>query len=618
MSVASNLAGPPLEWQGLDLDALPVGAFRTDRGGRYLAVNARWSDLTGLPRENALGMGWIDSIHPADVDEVVAAWNGAIFTQSGFHQEYRLAQAAGDQVWIKARAMPAPGEESSGYVGVVDDVSGHVAAEQHLRREHLQLAEAREQLATILTSLEQLVFTSEVRADGSVSVIFVGPGIERLLGGPLPANDDPLEAWFRKVHPDDRAGVEEAARNPFAHDGRSREYRVLGVDGATRWISARTRVRHTPEGRVLVDGVATDVTDRHARDAEREQFAALVSSCDDLIAITTVDLRLKYLNLAGRRLVGLDSDGALGIPLAELYTASTARHLQHHAVASARHTGAWRGEGQLRSLHDGALIDVEIALLLLRDPTTRQASGFATIQRDVSNERRLGGRLHAAEQQLQTLVDSIGEVVYEATVGADGLHAVFVSRALEWILGRSLGADEDGLAALEAAVHPDDRITAQTRAVRVRNGLPDSSTLCIVRPDGEIRRISISARPRRQSDGQLTISGVIADLSDHQREPAGPPRAIRPSAAPSAHGLTNRQIEILDLFGQGYNAPQIAARLTLAVSTVRNHSQAILTALNVQSRAAALERARALGLVWAPPSADDRPPLPAGSEARAR
>jgi DNA-binding NarL/FixJ family response regulator len=67
--------------------------------------------------------------------------------------------------------------------------------------------------------------------------------------------------------------------------------------------------------------------------------------------------------------------------------------------------------------------------------------------------------------------------------------------------------------------------------------------------------------------------------------------------------LTARQVEILSLLGQGYNAPQIAARLTLAVSTVRNHSQAILRTLDVHSRAAALERARALGLVWTPPGA---------------
>jgi PAS domain S-box-containing protein len=187
------------------------------------------------------------------------------------------------------------------------------------------------------------------------------------------------------------------------------------------------------------------------------------------------------------------------------------------------------------------------------------------------------------------------------------MRTVFVSRALERLLGRTIDEDEDGLAALEAAVHPDDSIVAQTRIAHVRHGRPDSSVLRVVRPDGEIRRVSISARPRRGRDGQLTVSGVIADLSVHDPEPQGPPPnplpAVQALAPSAAHGLTARQVEILSLLGQGYNAPQIASRLTLAVSTVRNHSQAILRALDVHSRAAALERARALGLVWAPPGA---------------
>src|SRR5580765_1138787 len=172
MSVASDDPVPYERLRDVDLDALPVGAFRTDRAGRYLAVNERWSDLTGMPAADALGVGWVDSIHRDDRDEVVAAWNGAIFTQSGFEREYRVIPARGEEIWVRVRAMPTREVEASGYVGVIDDMSGRVASEHQLRREHAELTQAREHLDTVLTSLENLVFTTELRPDGASQVTF--------------------------------------------------------------------------------------------------------------------------------------------------------------------------------------------------------------------------------------------------------------------------------------------------------------------------------------------------------------------------------------------------------------------------------------------------------------
>ena len=116
--------------------------------------------------------------------------------------------------------------------------------------------------------------------------------------------------------------------------------------------------------------------------------------------------------------------------------------------------------------------------------------------------------------------------------------------------------------------------------------------------------MSISARPRRHRDGELTVSGVIADVTERAAAPQErATHAVVPApTAESSSGLTPRQVEVLEMLGRGYNVPQIASQLTLSPATVKNHSRAILKTLNVHSRAAALERARALGLIWAPES----------------
>ena len=40
------------------IDAAPVGIFQTDRHHRYTHTNPRWSEITGIPAETALGQDW--------------------------------------------------------------------------------------------------------------------------------------------------------------------------------------------------------------------------------------------------------------------------------------------------------------------------------------------------------------------------------------------------------------------------------------------------------------------------------------------------------------------------------------------------------------------------------
>lgn len=61
--------------------------------------------------------------------------------------------------------------------------------------------------------------------------------------------------------------------------------------------------------------------------------------------------------------------------------------------------------------------------------------------------------------------------------------------------------------------------------------------------------------------------------------------------------LTGRQREVLSLLAEGVTAKQIASKLFLAETTVRNHIRAILRTLDSHSQLEALARARHLHLV---------------------
>ena len=81
--------------------------------------------------------------------------------------------------------------------------------------------------------------------------------------------------------------------------------------------------------------------------------------------------------------------------------------------------------------------------------------------------------------------------------------------------------------------------------------------------------------------------------------------------------LTRREREILGLLDQGLSAPEMAEKLTLAVSSVKWHIQHLYGKLGVSGKRAALTRARELGLLDAPGSAATAPtPGPTGQPAR--
>ena len=99
---------------------------------------------------------------------------------------------------------------------------------------------------------------------------------------------------------------------------------------------------------------------------------------------------------------------------------------------------------------------------------------------------------------------------------------------------------------------------------------------------------------------RVSISTIVVDGPDepvilHPIRPAGErPRAAEADEPPR---LTNRQLEILGLLAGGVRVKEIARRLTLSETTVRNHIRAVLLQFGAHSQLEAVARARQFELV---------------------
>jgi len=69
------------------------------------------------------------------------------------------------------------------------------------------------------------------------------------------------------------------------------------------------------------------------------------------------------------------------------------------------------------------------------------------------------------------------------------------------------------------------------------------------------------------------------------------------AVAPAGPGLSDRELEVLQLIATGATNREIAAELNLSPHTVKEHTSAVYRKLDVRNRAEAVQRAQRLGLL---------------------
>ena len=113
----------------------PVGIFRTDAEGFTTYVNPRWSQISGLSSQKALGDGWLVAVHPDDRKKLFSGWKSATHAQTFSTTEYRFIHADGTIAWVMGYAVPERNFENEiiGYVGTITDITEHKLVEKKIK-----------------------------------------------------------------------------------------------------------------------------------------------------------------------------------------------------------------------------------------------------------------------------------------------------------------------------------------------------------------------------------------------------------------------------------------------------------------------------------------------------
>ncbi|MBY0299946.1 MAG: PAS domain S-box protein [Methylobacterium sp.] len=293
-------------------DSAPALIWMTDAEGRVTFLNMHFEFLFGRDAASLAGDRWREIIHPDDLAAFEAAFWAAFAARRPFRAETRVHDRTGAVRWLLCEGVPRLDDRQRflGYTGCNVDITEGKLAERALRQneERLRLALAAGQLGTWEIDLR----TGQQRISARSAEIFglLPRSAESWPAETLPAETWPAETWLRRVHPQDRPGLETALAALVAGESDyGAEFRVQMPDGATRWVSAQAVTQRDTIGRPRrVIGIHQDVTERRrAEDHLRLLIHELNHRVKNTLA-TVQSIAMQSL----RRLRGQEAESARG------------------------------------------------------------------------------------------------------------------------------------------------------------------------------------------------------------------------------------------------------------------------------------------------------------------
>jgi PAS domain S-box-containing protein len=248
----------------LIIDTIPALAWSANPDGTAEFLNQHYLDYLGLTPERARGWQWTSAVHPEDLSGLADTWRRILESGAPGEAEARLRREDGEYRWFLFRANPLRDESGAilKWYGVNTDIEARKQTENALRRSE-----------TFLLEVQRLSHTGGWRYDTITNTVESSAEIRR--GYDVLPSEDPSKPpfWFDRVHPDDRARVEEAfARSVSERNQYRAAYRIVLPSGAVRYqhVTAHPVFDDAGELKEFV-GAAMDMTEHWQATLELER-----------------------------------------------------------------------------------------------------------------------------------------------------------------------------------------------------------------------------------------------------------------------------------------------------------------------------------------------------------
>ena len=259
----------------------PIAIYTTDVNGDCNYVNETWLRMTGMSQKEALGKGWLNALHPDDLESINDKWYRSVKSGGNWRFEYRFINKESKEItWLEGTRKELLNEKNEllGFLGTNVNITERKKAERDLisTSDRLRLATS----AAKMGIWDWDVVNDKLIWDERMYELY-GVNKKEFTGA--------FSAWQNGLHPDD---VERATKEIY--DGVKgisdfdTEFRVVWPDKSIRYIEGYAIVSRDEEGRALrMIGCNMDITERRKVEEDillaNERFEKVTEATNDAI-----------------------------------------------------------------------------------------------------------------------------------------------------------------------------------------------------------------------------------------------------------------------------------------------------------------------------------------------
>ena len=290
------------------------GALESDLSGRLIKVNQFMADLGGYEPEDMIGRTMLEFIHPDDRYHCQEVINRLVRGDVDATVEARrFRRKDGEYSWIRFRPMLLRDANGApAYLcAIAEDISEELKAEIALR-------ESEERLRKLSDNIPNTaVYTLTRGPTGSPHVSYISAGVQALTGVKPEEVITNIAGLFEMIFPAHRQDyIGAALKCAEQMSDLLIELPITRRDGQLRWIRLHSRPTRLQDGRVVWDGVVTDITERKlaeiALERNEARLSAVLDGAQDGILSADENGEIQSINAAGAAMLGYERRELIG------------------------------------------------------------------------------------------------------------------------------------------------------------------------------------------------------------------------------------------------------------------------------------------------------------------